>query len=173
MKTFLTVLATILLSVTANAAGVSNAKYAPISNREKAGEFGVGLAVGSLSGLSTQYWLENDRAINATFAANRGNTAIAVSHLWLFRGAFANGHRESNYFVPYIGAGAIAAFGTQSDYFTRNNENVAVAAQVPFGIEFLPELQRFDVFFEVAPSIELTPTSAGFLTADLGARFFF
>ena len=173
MKSIFTVLIAIVLSTSANAAGVSSAQNASVSNQAKTGQVGVGLAVGSLTGLSTQFWLDNDRAINATFAAERGNSAISVTHLWLFHGVFANVSREANYFVPYVGVGAIAAFGTQSDYFTRNNENVATAAQVPLGIEFLPSLQRFDIFAELIPTYELTPTGVGFLTADLGARFYF
>jgi hypothetical protein len=173
MKMIYSLFAAILFSISANAAGLSTSRYSSVANEEKAGQFGAGLAVGSLTGLSTQYWLDNGRAINATFAAERGNVALSVAHLWLFRGAFANTSRRANDFVPYIGIGAIAAFGTQSDYFTRNNENVAVAAQVPFGIEFLPSLQRFDIFAELAPSLEIVPTTGGFLTADLGARFYF
>jgi hypothetical protein len=173
LKTILSVFAAVLVSVSANAAGVSSGKYASVSNQEKTGQVGVGLAGGSLTGLSTQFWMDNDRAINATFAAEHGNSAISVAHLWLFRGVFAVAGREANYFVPYIGVGAIAAFGTQSDYFMRNNENVVAAAQVPLGIEFLPSLQRFDVFAELVPSLEITPTTVGFLTADLGARFYF
>lgn len=173
MKTIIYLFLTVLLTTSANAAGVSSTKYTSVSNQEKSGQMGIGVAVGSLTGLTTQFWLSNDHAMNATFAAERGNTAISIAHLWLFRGAFANGGREANYFVPYIGVGAVAAFGTQSDYFTKENENIATAAQIPVGIEFLPTLERFDVFAELVPSLEITPTAVGFLTADLGARFYF
>jgi hypothetical protein len=177
MKTILSVISatflTVGLSLNANAAGTSTSSYPSINNQAKAGQFGLGLEVGSLAGVSGQYWMANDRALNLTFAAEHGNAVISGAHLWLFPGAFADGGRDANYFVPYIGAGAIAAFGTQSDYFSRNSENVAVAAQIPLGIEFLPSLQRFDVFAEIAPSLELVPTMVGFLTADLGARFYF
>ena len=169
----LTVALTIGLSVSAFAAGSSTSSYPTINNQEKSGQFGLGIAVGSLAGVSGQYWLTNDRAINMTLAAEHGNAVISGAHVWMFPGVFADAGRNANYFVPYIGGGAIAAFGNQSDYFSRNNENVAVAAQIPLGIEFLPSLQRFDVFAEVAPSLELVPTMVGFLTADLGARFYF
>ncbi len=167
---------TILLTCLAFGANISSTKYPLITNSEKNNQIGIGLSLGSLTGLSSQYWLDNHRALNGTFAAENGNTAVSVTHLWLFRGAFVGSTGEANSFVPYIGIGAIAAFGKQSDYFTRdsgNNENFAFAAQVPLGIEFLPGPERFDIFVEVAPSIAVTPTSRGFVTANLGARFYF
>lgn len=173
LRTVFSLCAAMMFGLSAHAAGTSSTRYSSVTNQDKDGQFGVGLAVGSLSGLSAQYWLDNDRAINATFAAERGNTAISLAHIWTFHGAFTGSGRNAGNFVPYVGAGAIAAFGTQSDYFTRNTENVALAAQVPLGIEFLPSLQRFDIFAELAPSLEITPTAVGFLTADLGARFYF
>lgn len=80
------------------------------------------------------------------------------------------GGGQANAFVPYIGVGAIGASGTHSDYFTRDNENFAFAAQEPLGFEFLPSPERFDIFTEIAPSIEITPAAAGFVTANLGAE---
>lgn len=173
MKTMSSLFVTILLSCFAQAANVSSTKYPVVTNIEKIDQFGIGLSVGSLTGLSTQYWLDNERTLNGTFAAENGNTAVSVAHLWLFRGAFAGKSSQANAFVPYIGVGAIGAFGKHSDYFTRDNENFAFAAQVPLGMEFLPGPERFDIYIEIAPSIELTPTSGGFVTANLGARFYF
>ena len=173
MTTMLSVFMAILLQVFAYAADVSVVESSSVTNAEKSGQVGLGLAVGSLIGLSAQYWVDNDHALNATFATEHGNAALSAAHLWLFRGAFGDSSREATSFLPYIGAGAIAAFGTQSDYFTRNNRNTAIAAQLPLGIEFLPILQRFDIFAEVAPSLEITPTVVGFLTALVGARFYF
>lgn len=173
MKAMSSLFITILLSCFAQAANVSSTKHPVVTNSEKIDQFGVGLSVGSLTGLSAQYWLDNERTLNGTFAAANGNTAVSVAHLWLFHGAFANSGSQGSAFVPYVGVGAIGASGTHSDYFTRDNENFAFAAQVPLGLEFLPSPERFDIFIEIAPSIEITPASAGFVTANLGARFYF
>ncbi len=161
-----------LFSSVLNAADFSSSKSYSVTNHNKVDQIGVGLTLGSMSGVSGQYWLNNIRAINGAIIAEHGNTAVAVSHIWLFREVFGN-TRMSDQFLPYIGVGGIAATGTQSSYFSRDKESFAFGAQVPFGIEFLPGPQRFDVFAELVPTLEIVPQSTGFLVANLGARFYF
>jgi hypothetical protein len=157
-----------------------NASYtsrsASVTNADKAGQFGVGLEAGSLPGINFEYWMANDRSLNGTIAFYNGNTEISLAHLWVFRNAFSNlsGDPQASYFAPYIGAGALLGFGTSNDEFSRNiDTNAAVAAQVPLGIAFLPSQQRFSIFAELAPTVEIAPVGTGFITADLGAKFFF
>ncbi len=146
------------------------------NNTDKADEVGVGVEVGTQSGVNVEYWLTNNRTLEAAVSFDNGNTVFSFSHQWMFRNLFsgsANSH-AANYFVPYIGIGGLLGFGTNSDYFTRNgSDNSAFALQVPLGVEFLPGPQRFSVFAELAPSVEIAPQGAGFMTADLGARFYF
>lgn len=155
--------------------GISTTAPAPtINNSMKEGQTGVGLQTGSLTGVNIQRWIENDRNITGAIAYERGNTAVSLSHIWTFQRMTAQGSLIRD-FVPYVGAGAIASFGTKSDYFSRTsaNENMAIAAQVPIGIDYLPRLERFDIFAELAPAFEITPLQAGVFTANLGARYFF
>lgn len=145
-----------------------------VTNVNKSGQSGVGLQTGSLTGVTVQHWIADDSTINAAIAYSRGNTAISAAHIWMFPRATAQGTLVRD-FTPYVGAGAMAAFGTQSDYFSRTvaRENVAIAAQLPIGIEYLPRLERFDIFAELVPAIEISPVVAGIFTANLGARYFF
>jgi hypothetical protein len=154
-------------------AGVSRFDYNSINNEQKSGQLGVGLEVGSMSGVTFEYWLASQDTVNIGLTSVQGNLGLGLTRNWVFRNAFAGNGRYSNYFAPYIGAGALAAFGTQNDYYTNNNQNFALAATVPLGIEFLPVTQRFSVFLEVNPTIEVIPAVAGVILSDLGARFYF
>jgi hypothetical protein len=146
-----------------------------VNNTNKVDQVGVGLKVGTSPGVDFEYWSENNRALDGTIGFNNGNSEFSLAYLWMFRNAFANlaNQREASYFVPFIGLGALAGFGTNGDYFNRNTQTSAVALQVPLGIEFLPSKQRFSVFAELAPSLEVSPVGYFFTTADLGARFYF
>jgi len=138
---------------------------------DKTDELGVGLQLGSLSGVNLEYWLTQDRTMNAALTAERGNVALNATHVWLFANTFGGQFRN---FVPFVGAGLLGAWGDRSDYFRRaNNENFALALHVPLGIEFLPRLERFGIFAELAPSLEFVPQSFAFVTGDVGARFYF
>ena len=141
-----------------------------INNIYKAGQVGVGLQLGSLSGLTLDYWNTSQESWNASLLNDYGNMAIGLGHRWMFPNAFTG---PSNVFVPYVGAGALMAFGNRDDYFASRSETFAVAVQVPLGLEFLPSTQRFGVFAELIPSLELTPVIFGFFNGDVGARFYF
>jgi hypothetical protein len=171
-----TLLAALLAAVTfgsmsALAQGTSSASAKGLNARDKTDELGIGLQAGSLTGVNLQYWATANRTINGSLTSEFGNTALAVSHNWYFHDTFKG---QFNNFVPFIGAGVIGAWGSKNDSFRKNaNEDFGLAVQVPLGIEFLPHMRRFSVFAEFAPSLEVTPANYGFLTGDVGARYFF
>lgn len=162
-------------SVTTLAAegGTSTMSEHSLSGNPRKQNFGVGVQVGTFSGLSFEYWNTPDTTLNANLTFTRGNTALGLHHLWMFRNAFGS---QASAFVPYIGAGALGVWANNSmdsNNFNYNNDRFTLAAQVPLGMEFLPAMQRFSVFAELAPSLEVTPKTVGFLTADIGARLYF
>lgn len=153
------------------AQGSSQIQGKTFANNEKTDQLGLGLQVGNLSGVNLEYWLNNNRTINAAVLGERQNVAISLTHTWMFRDQFSG---EFNRVVPFVGAGLIGANGPSSDVFRRSgNETFALSAQVPVGFEYLPHAYRFGVFIEASPSLEVTPTIFGYLTADLGARYYF
>ena len=140
-----------------------------INNVQKTDQFGIGLQGGSYSGVDLAYWLTNQSALNGTVSASYGNTDISLAYLSYFRESM------SGDVSPYVGVGAILGFGKGYDIFDRvgsTYEN-AGAVQIPIGLEFLPHAQRFSIYGEIAPSLEVYPMSFGFITADVGAKFFF
>jgi hypothetical protein len=142
------------------------------TNAQKSDQVGIGVQAGSLTGVNAQYWFNNYRALNAAVTFTSGNTGVSVDHRWFDRDAFSG---DAQSLAPFVGAGLLAAFGDRSDVFLRDaqRENFGIAAQVPVGLEWLPNAERFSVFGELTPSLELAPIATLFLTADVGARFYF
>lgn len=159
----------------AHAADSYTGRSSTINNLNKAKQIGLGIQIGSLSGLSAQFWLDNVSAVNASVAGINGNTIFSIAHLWLYPDALSSTGRYLGNFVPYVGLGVAFASATRATYFSKNNENEkgAVAAQIPLGLEYLPPMQRFDIFAEVTPMIEVFPKSIGLFSSSIGARFFF
>ena len=150
--------------------GRTSAPQPALNTPDKTDELGVGLQVGALSGVNFEYWMAPERTLNSSLTGERGNFAVGVSHNWIFRDVFEGQFRN---FRPFIGAGLLGAWGDRSNYFRRDDQTFGLAAQVPLGVEFLPSMQRFSIFAEIAPSLQLVPSSIGFLTGDVGARFYF
>lgn len=157
------------------AAATSRADSPASSHSASAEPIGVGFQAGQYNGLNVEYWLTERRTLNATVAGEQGNSALSVDHRWMFRDAFTDRRqgRTVRSLVPYAGLGAVVLIGSQSDVLDRNNEEFAWAVQVPLGIEFLPAQERFSVFAQIIPSLEMVPISVPFLTGDIGARFYF
>jgi hypothetical protein len=152
-------------------AASSRIEQKTLTNVDKTDQIGLGVQVGSLSGVGVEYWLTNEQTINAAIVGERQNVGLSASYSWKFRNVFSG---EFSRFVPFVGAGVIGANGTHTDVFKRaDNENFALAAQIPVGIEYLPRLYRFGVFAEIAPSLQIAPTAYAFITGDLGARYYF
>jgi len=153
-------------------AGTSTISARELGAGERYNAVGVGLQVGSFSGVNLEYWLTQYTTLNPAITFSSNNTAVSLDHRWLIRDAFRGDARA---LVPYVGLGALGIWGNTSSADNRNynNENFVLAAQVPFGLEFLPADQRFGVFGEIAPAMEITPNLIGLLNADIGARLYF
>lgn len=171
MKNALMVLG-LTLSFSAHGAGTSTMNTANISNAEKAGHIGVGLQAGSNTGVNAEYWAAQNRAWTAAISQEHGNAAVLFGHNWMYRDVFAG---SASAITPYIGAGLLGVFGNNDDYLNRTetNRDFVLAAQMPLGLEWLPHTQRFSIFGQISPSIEVTPLLLGFMGADIGARFYF
>lgn len=143
-----------------------------VTNADKTGQTGVGLQVGTLPGVAIDYWDSSRTTWNGSLVSEfgYGNVGIGAARLWKFPDAFGG---DANQFVPYLGAGLLGVFGTQSDYLYTRTQQAAVAAQLPIGIDFLPQQERFGIFAELKPSLEVAPNLYGFFMADVGARFYF
>jgi hypothetical protein len=126
--------------------------------------FGAGLMVGEPTGLSLKYWLNQDFAIDGGVAQSfhRDNGLQLHSDvLWHKFGLFESSHGRC---VPYIGVGVRGKFESGDDAF---------GFRLPIGIAYMLDQHPIDVFFEVAPILDVTPSVRGSFNVAAGARFWF
>jgi len=143
-----------------------------INNVHKTDQFGVGLQVGANSGITSEYWVSEINTLNFNLTGIGSNFGLGGSYNWMIRNGFGSSE-VARTFVPFVGAGMLGVFGTNSDNFHREDQNFALAVQVPVGVEYLPSTQRFGIFAKLSPSVELTPYGHLFIDGDVGARFYF
>jgi len=130
--------------------------------------FGLGVMIGEPTGISAKLWTSNSNAFDfglgwSTFG-NRYNSdnrihlhADYLWHAW-------NTIHATERFPLYYGLGARLIGG--------GNES-SIAIRGVFGIAWMPRQTPIDIFFELAPSIELTPSSGFALDAAIGVRYYF
>jgi hypothetical protein len=68
----------------------------------------------------------------------------------------------------YYGPGLNASF-----YDAPGDDDVRVGFRFVVGLEYQFATAPFDIFLEIAPGINVIPDTDGFVSAGLGARFFF
>lgn len=126
--------------------------------------FGAGLMVGEPTGLSLKYWLNEDFAIDGGAGASFHNDNGLQLHsdlLWHKFGLIDSSHGR---FAPYLGGGLRGKFEDGEDRF---------GLRFPVGITYMFDRNPIDVFFEVAPILDVTPSVRGNFNIAAGARFWF
>jgi hypothetical protein len=127
--------------------------------------FGAGLIVGEPTGISLKYFLSEKTAIDGAIGwgfHHETDLHLHSDFLW---------HIHDIASVPegqlslYFGAGARVKF--------RDNGEDRLGLRVPVGVSYLLENVPVDVFLEVAPILDFTPSVRGGFTAGIGARFWF
>ncbi len=149
MKAVLVVLAIVMLS-----GGVAR-------GQEKG--FGLGVILGDPTGVSAKYWLSQRNAIDGALAwsfRRSGFFHVHADYLWHFPDAIHSSER----FVPYVGPGVRLGAGKGKGVF-----GIRIAA----GMAYLPHGAPLDIFAELAPVVDLAPSTEASCNIGLGIRFFF
>ena len=122
---------------------------------------GIGIIAGEPTGVNGKLWMADNHAIDASVAwsfANEGALHIDADYM-IHKYDMIN---SSSAQIPvYVGLGARLKFGTK----------LSVAARVPVGINYLFENSRFDLFFELVPMLDVTPSVDLRLNAAIGVRY--
>jgi hypothetical protein len=138
--------------------------------------FGMGLILGEPTGLSAKYWTSNENAFDfglgfsvggdridnhGNYYGNSSRVHFHADYLWHSFHAI----RSSERFPLYYGIGA--RFNSGGGY------DGSFGVRGVFGIAWFPHSTPIDIFVEIVPVFQLTP-SAGFgIDAGLGIRYFF
>lgn len=128
----------------------------------RSGQLAGGVMLGEPTGLSFKYWNNDRRAIDAGVAWSfEGNDLISIHgdllwHKWL--------NVDSGRLAFYYGIGARALL---------NGSDSQVGARIPLGLNYLLQDAPIGFFLEIAPIIDVIPSTDGNGSGGLGVRFYF
>jgi len=126
-------------------------------------DFGLGIILGSPTGLSGKLWLGKSAAFDAAAAwsfSRNGRFQIHGDYLWH---NFNLIKVEVGSLPLYYGLGFRVNFGDETEAGFR----------FPIGLEYLFPRAPFDIFIEVVPILRVIEKTDFEIDGAIGARFFF
>ena len=141
--------------------------------------FGAGIIVGEPTGISLKGWISSDRAIAGGLAWSlRGASYISVHADYLFHNM--NLIKLNKGRLPlYFGPGVRLRSWTGDQYWDHGRWNdydggrARLGVRFPVGLDYLPENSPVDVFLEIAPALDLFPSTSFDIGAAIGVRYWF
>ncbi len=140
----------------------------------KNGDFGVGLVLGSPTGITAKYWLNDRNAFDA--AIGFGDLTIQADYLWHSWTVFPQ--PPSGRVAGYMGLGAQIENDNEGEYrhdedYQHHYNRTSAGVRVPFGATYFFHRAPFELFLELVPLIEFTDQADFQLDAGLGGRYYF
>ena len=138
--------------------------------------FGLGVIIGEPTGISAKLWTSSVNAFDFGLGWSIGGDRIGKDKGYSDGGSRVHFHMDylwhafnaihsSERFPLYYGIGGRINTGGGYD--------ASVAVRGVFGIAWLPHNTPIDVFLELVPSLQLTPSTGFGIDAGIGARYFF
>lgn len=128
-------------------------------------EFGLGIIVGSPTGISAKYWVSGTNALDFglgySFAKDNSNLNFHADYLW---------HDGSLFNSPQK---LLLHYGCGIRLKTVVDGRDSFGARGVAGISWFPTHTPFEFFIEVAPVFKLIPETTLDVDGGLGARFYF
>jgi hypothetical protein len=133
--------------------------------RPNRGEFEAGLVLGEPTGASLKYWLNNTMAVDGALGWSLDDHNDFEMHSDLLWHKFDVFRVREGELPVYIGVGGRVKF--------RHHEDNRAGVRVPLGVSYLFQSVPVDIFAEVAPILDFTPSTRGGISAGIGARYRF
>lgn len=131
-----------------------------------AGHFGAGIILGEPSGVSAKYFLNDTLAIDGAAGWSLHEDSDFYFQGDLLFHKFDLIHVSKGQMPVYIGGGAFVRFRDE-----RHDNEAGI--RVPVGISYMFEDAPIDIFAEIAPGLDLTPSTRADFTGGVGIRFWF
>lgn len=140
------------------------AEYGP-----KAKRFGAGIFLGEPTGVTFKGYLTKPLALDAYASWSFADDAFVIISDVTYE--FLDIPVDTdNFTLPfYAGAGAKIGFDRKG----KNKGKTTGGIRVPLGVAMQFVKHPIEVFFEVAPGIELAPSTEADVTGGMGGRFYF
>lgn len=132
---------------------------------DMSGRFGAGLIIGEPTGASLKYFINDTFAVDGALGwsfHDGTDFTIQSDVLWHKFDLVSVSEGQLPF---YIGGGMRVKF--------HDNAQDQIGFRLPIGVSYIFEHLPMDVFFEVAPVIDFTPTTRGGFTVGVGARWWF
>ncbi len=125
--------------------------------------FGLGIIIGEPTGISAKMWTRKDGAIClAAGWSLEEQKYINIQGDYVFHN-FSLIKVEKGKLPVYYGIGV--------KIVTKDETKVGI--RVPIGIDYIFHNAPLDIFFEIAPLIDIVPETEPYINVALGIRFFF
>ena len=145
-------------------------------------DLGLGVAVGGPTSLVGKYYFNRDGALD--FGLAFGRWGYACRDRW---DGWCDGYRRLGLNVDYLWQDTLARGSANLDWhigggarlwmwddYSPRNEEVALAARMPIGLDLTFARPSFlEVFLELAPALYIVPGVALDVEGFIGVRFYF
>jgi len=135
--------------------------FRPVAAEERG--FGLGVILGAPTGLSCKYWMRNNTAIDGAVAWSIGRHSRLYLHADYLLHRFDVFEVERDKMALYYGIGGRI----------KLEDNGRVGIRIPVGVDYIFVKAPLDIFLELAPVLDLVPSTSLSLNGGVGIRFFF
>ncbi|MGQ0644219.1 MAG: hypothetical protein ACT4O3_01860 [Elusimicrobiota bacterium] len=133
---------------------------ASAATKYKAGDIGVGIILGSPTGLSGKYWLGTTTAIDA--ALGFGDLSLHGDYLWHIADLF-----------PQPKQGKLPAYWGVGARIKDKKDDTEFGIRGVGGMAYWFPRHPVELFLELVPVFEITPDAGLGLDVGLGVRYYF
>lgn len=132
-------------------------------SQANAGDFGAGVILGEPSGLSAKLWTSHRNAFDFGIGwafEYQNSVHMNADYLW------------HNFNALKVNEGQLPIFYGIGARLTIGNVG-RLGVRIPVGVNYLFEKEPIGVFFEVAPILDLAPSTQFDANAGIGIRYYF
>ena len=154
----------------------SQSSHAQLSSEHP---LGLGFTVGSPSGVTVKYWINEKNALDTNLGWGWGNKIVVWSdYLWLFPEGFGNGNHFMKMLLPYLGGGLL--LGTSDKHYTHDKnseghgiEHTHFGFRLPLGVDWkIPDVS-ITLGVEIAPTLLVAVHTRAGVQFGISGRYYF
>lgn len=124
--------------------------------------FGAGVIVGEPTGVSAKYWLDDRTALDGALAWSfEGRNSLHFHATWLY-------HRFD---LIEVDNGALPVYYGFGARFKSRRDRVGI--RIPVGMAYHFENSPVELFAELAPILDIAPSTSLSINAAIGGRWYF
>lgn len=143
----------------------------PVFSAAQGSGLGLGVIVGEPTGLSLKAWIGGGGAVDVAAAWSFEGRDYLRFHVDYLR-HFSPIEISSGSLPLYYGIGGRIGI-LENGYRGAADDDIRLGLRIPFGITYLFGRAPLDIFLEIAPVVDLIPSTDVDLDGGVGIRFYF